>query len=103
MRTLHTIAAGALLVSAGASAAPTTNPNAPERTDAFVCPVISTENVTNSPRGHPLGDTGDYTIGGPTLKNGVPIRATNGDGTGVPEGEHSRPGDSDYTAIWSVC
>ncbi len=75
-------------VTAGAAPSPT----------GFVCPVISTENVLHSPKAGTLGDTGDYTIGGPVVR--VPMHATNGDGTGVPAGPHSSPGDTDYTAIW---
>lgn len=70
-----------------------------EKTDGFVCPVISTAAVLNSPKGAALGATGDYTIGGPDVS--VPIHATNGDGAGVPAGPHSAPGDTDYTAIWA--
>jgi hypothetical protein len=69
-----------------------------EREAGFVCPVISTDAVLNSPRGGALGETGDYTIGGPTVM--VPVHATNGNGAGVPAGPHSAPGDTDYTAIW---
>lgn len=75
-------------VTAGVAPSPT----------GFVCPVISTDNVLNSPKGGALGDTGDYTIGGPLVA--VPMHATNGDGTGLPAGPHSAPGDTDYTAIW---
>jgi len=71
-----------------------------EKVDGFVCPVIKTDSVLNSPKGGALGDTGDYTIGGPNVS--VPIHATNGDGTGTPPGPHSAPGDTDYTAIWAV-
>src|SRR3989344_1683048 len=84
----------ALLLSASFAFAAT-----PEMTDGFVCPVIKTENVLNSPKGGTLGDTGHYTIGGPDVM--VPVHATNGDGTGVPPGPHSMPGDTDYTAIWA--
>lgn len=75
-------------VTAGVAPSPT----------GFVCPVITTENVLNSPKGGALGDTGDYTIGGPLVS--APAHATNGDGTGLPGGPHSSPGDTDYTAIW---
>lgn len=69
-----------------------------EKTDGFVCPVITTDNVLHSPKGAAIGE-GHYTIGGPTLS--VPLHATNGDGTGTPPGPHSEPGDRDYTAIWA--
>lgn len=68
-----------------------------ERVDGFVCPVITTDAVLNSPKGGPIGE-GHYTIGGPDVS--VPMHATNGDGTGTPPGPHSQPGDTDYTAIW---
>lgn len=68
--------------------------------DGFVCPVITTENVLNSPKGGELGIEGFYTIGGPTLA--VPVFATNGDGAGSPAGPFSQPGDTNYTAIWSL-
>ena len=74
----------------------------PDITDAFVCPVIFTENVLHSPKGMPLGDTGDYTIGGPTLQNGIPVHATNDDGAGLPEGPHDSPGDDGYSGIWAL-
>lgn len=67
--------------------------------DGFVCPVITTENVLNSPKGGELGIEGFYTIGGPDLR--VPVFATNGDGAGSPAGPFSQPGDTNYTAIWS--
>lgn len=69
-----------------------------EKTDGFVCPVIKTDKVLNSPKGSAIGE-GHYTIIGPNVN--VPIHATNGDGTGSPPGPHSAPGDTDYTAIWA--
>ena len=66
--------------------------------DGFVCPVITTENVLNSPKGGELGIEGFYTIGGPVLA--VPLLATNADGAGSPAGPFARPGDTNYTAIW---
>jgi len=65
---------------------------------SFVCPVISTDAVLNSPKGGELGVEGYYTIGGPTVS--VPMGATNGDGTGSPAGPFTQPGDTTYTAIW---
>ena len=79
--------------------APAISAAAIEKTDGFVCPVISTDAVLNSPKGGTLGDTGDYTIGGPNVS--IPVHATNGDGTGVPAGDHASPGDADYLAIWA--
>jgi hypothetical protein len=69
-----------------------------ETIDGFVCPVITTENVLNSPKAAAIGE-GHYTIGGPDVS--VPLHATNGDGAGTPPGPHSQPGDTDYTAIWA--
>lgn len=69
-----------------------------ETVNGFVCPVITTENVLNSPKGGELGIEGFYTIGGPDVT--VPVRATNGDGAGHPGGPFSQPGDTNYTAIW---
>jgi hypothetical protein len=70
---------------------------AQQTSDGFVCPVISTDAVLNSPRGGTLSE-GDYTIGGPDVT--VPTHATNGDGSGRPDGPHSSPGDTDYSAVW---
>lgn len=67
--------------------------------EGFVCPVISTENVLNSPNGAMIGQ-GNYTIIGPNVTVGS-YKATNGEGTGTPPGPHSEPGDKDYTAIWA--
>lgn len=69
-----------------------------EKAEGFVCPVIKTENVLHSPKGGALGDTGDYTIGGPDVS--VPVHATNQDGAGLPAGPHASPGDPNYSAIW---
>ncbi len=76
----------------------TTASAAVEKADGFVCPVIQTDNVLNSPKGGTLGDTGDYTIGGPDVS--VPVHATNDDGAGIPAGPHASPGDPNYSAIW---
>ncbi|HSS66620.1 MAG TPA: hypothetical protein VLS27_19475 [Gammaproteobacteria bacterium] len=97
---------GCLLVS-GAHATPFTLSEAQldsvaaggvERVDGFVCPVITTAAVLNSPNGMPIGE-GHYTIIGPDVM--IPVHATNGDGQGSPPGPHSQPGDTDYTAIWA--
>ncbi len=66
----------------------------------FICPVISTDAVLNSPKSGDLGG-GFYTIGGPDVS--VPVGATNtlSDGTsGSPGGTFASPGDTGYTAIW---
>jgi hypothetical protein len=71
--------------------------------DGFVCPVITTDAVLNSPKGGELGIEGFYTIGGPDVT--VPVHATNGDGEGLPSGDpfFAAPGDTDYSAIWGCC
>lgn len=98
---------GALLVAGGASAAPVGLTDAQmdevaaggvERVDGFVCPVITTDGVLNSPKGAAIAG-GHYTIIGPDVA--VPLHATNGDGAGSPGGAHSQPGDTDYTAVWA--
>lgn len=66
--------------------------------DAFVCPVITTNAVLNSPKGMAIGE-GHYTIIGPDVS--VPIGATNDDGAAVPGGPHLQPGETGYTAIWA--
>jgi hypothetical protein len=101
------LAAAASLVSTAALAAP--NPFEPpqfdpevagvqQTSDGFVCPVISTDSVLNSPKGGTLSG-GDYTIGGPDVS--VPTHATNDDGAGSPGGAHVAPGDPNYSPIWS--
>lgn len=76
-------------VTAGGAPSPT----------GFVCPVIKTDAVLNAKNGGELGIEGYYTVGGPEVA--VPVHATNGDGSGTPGGPFSKPGDTDYTAIWS--
>jgi hypothetical protein len=97
----------ALLLAGGVNAAPVTLSDVQmdtvaaggvETVSGFVCPVISTDAVLNSPKGGAIAG-GDYTIGGPDVS--VPLFATNGDGAGSPGGAHSGPGDTDYTAIWA--
>ncbi len=68
-------------------------------TNGFVCPVIKTDAVLNSPNGGTLGGSGGYTIGGPDVS--TPFTATNDDGAGSPGGDHLFPGDPGYTAVWS--
>jgi hypothetical protein len=70
-----------------------------ETVEGFVCPVIKTDGVLNSPRSGTLGGGEFYTIGGPDVR--VPVHATNGDGSGSPGGPFTGPGDTTYTAIWS--
>ena len=92
-----------LLAGAAAGAAPPgqANPTSSQVqfSTGFVCPVISTDKVLNSPKGGTLAG-GDFTIGGPDVT--VPTHATNADGAGDPQGDHSAPGDTDYSAIWSL-
>jgi hypothetical protein len=75
----------------------------PEKLDSsFVCPVLGGNAGLNAPEDGPivpLGETGDYTVGGPSVS--VPIFATNDEGAGVPGGDHASPGDTTYSAIWS--
>lgn len=105
---LGSVVAASLLLAGNVYAAPVTLSDSQldtiaaggvERVDGFVCPVISTAAVLNSPNGAgPIGE-GDYTIVGPNVS--IPLHATNGDGAGTPGGSHSNPGDTDYTAIWA--
>lgn len=78
---------------------PTLTLAAVETTDGFVCPVISTDAVLNSPKGAAIGE-GHYTILGPNVH--VPVHATNDNGEGSPGGPHAAPGDEGYTAIWAT-
>ena len=65
----------------------------------FVCPVFNSAAVgAHNPNAVMIGG-GDYSIIGPEVS--VPDHATNGNGAGSPGGAHSRPGDTNYTAIWS--
>ena len=111
MKTMMKIVLAAMVVgllASGAYAGPVTLSEAQldsvaaggvERVDGFVCPVITTAAVLNSPKGAPIGE-GHYTIVGPTVS--VPEHATNGNGTGTPPGPHAQPGDTSYTAIWKT-
>jgi hypothetical protein len=104
MRRIVPTAAAAALVWAGAvAAAPPSSGQSATTTNTtssgFVCPVISTDQVLNSPKGSTLSE-GDFTISGPDVT--VPTNTTNGDGTGSPTGAHQSPGDPNYSAIWSL-
>jgi hypothetical protein len=99
------VVAGVMSISASSAMAAS-----PERVGdpAFVCPVLKlSEQAENSGKFGEFGDTGEYTFapgtaGTPEGFNGkVPLDATNGDGAGTPGVDHSSPGDTDYTAIWS--
>jgi hypothetical protein len=95
------------LLASGAYAAPVSLSDAQmdsvaaggaDTVDGFVCPVITTAAVLNSPNGAAIGE-GHYSIIGPDVA--IPVHATNGDGAGTPGGPHSQPGDTNYTAIWA--
>ena len=107
----------ALLAAAGSLFASAANAGVITLTDAqmdtvsggaFVCPVIPTENVTNSGNGEgifltgELGDSDYYTLAPEgALDLTVPLQATNGgDGSTSPGGTFTAPGDPTYTAIW---
>ena len=66
--------------------------------DGFICPVITTDAVLNSPKGISISG-GHYSILGPDVS--VPVHATNDNGAGSPGGAHAAPGDTTYTAIWA--
>jgi hypothetical protein len=103
---------GAAAAIAGGTAGSALAGGPPDRAqdlyDPFVCPVITpNENaVTNSGKFNSLGN-GEYTFGpgaagsGDTFNGNVPLLATNGEGYGTPGVDHTSPGDSGYTAIWS--
>jgi hypothetical protein len=106
-RLLTMISAMAVVGATAGSALAGPPDRAQELYDPFVCPVITPDQhaVDNSGTFNPLGN-GEYTFApgaaGTTNFNGnVPLRATNGDGTGTPGTDHSSPGDTNYTAIWS--
>jgi hypothetical protein len=82
----------------------------------FVCPVLGANGhngaqglATAADNGNPnlaqIGG-GDWSVIGPDVGNGgVPDQATNTlpDGSpGTPGGQHARPGDPGYTAIWNT-
>ncbi len=71
-----------------------------EKTEGFVCPVFNSNSAVgaHNPNAVEIGE-GDYSVIGPDVS--VPLHATNGDGDGTPPGEHSAPGDNDYTAVWA--
>ncbi len=110
MRKRVLIAASAVTALAGLSAS-SAMATPPDRVgdDAFVCPVLklSDQAVENTDGKFGQIGNGEYTFGpgnagNPDTFNGnVPLHATNGDGDGTPGVDHSSPGDTDYTAIWS--
>jgi hypothetical protein len=100
-KALRSLLLAGLLAAMVAPAAFAAGP--PEKLDSsFVCPVLGGKAGLNAPEDGPitaLGDTGDYTVGGPSVS--VPVFATNDGGAGQPAGDHASPGDTTYTAIWS--
>jgi hypothetical protein len=93
------------ILSALTATAALANGGPPETTEGFVCPVLGGEagehgNATGITG--PIGPEGDefFTVIGPDVN--VPTHATNGNGAGTPGGDHSSPGDTDYTAIWAT-
>jgi len=99
------VAVAALVAATGTvMAAP---PDQANHGNDFVCPVITSDAMgMHNPNAASLGE-GTFTVGQPTRHFiNVPDTATNGDGYGIPgvhEGMNaqSRPGDSDYAAIWN--
>jgi hypothetical protein len=108
MRKKMLVAAGVAALTAGVSAGTAlADPSGGRADDPFVCPVLTLpEQAGSSGKFNSIGD-GQYTFGpgnagsSDTFNGNVPNNATNGDGTGSPGGDHSAPGDTDYTAIWS--
>jgi hypothetical protein len=76
----------------------------------FVCPVFDGDSGAVGHNKHLTEIAGgDYTLfpgAAGVAPDGVgvdyPDGATNGDGTGGPMGDHSEPGDSDYTPLWNT-
>ena len=70
----------------------------------FVCPVISTDAVSNSPL-YAFPPGGFNTIIPPAnIGDAVPAQAFNtldGGDFGSPGGDYASPGDTGYTAIWN--
>lgn len=100
-KSLLTFSALTLVFAASSHAAPVTLTSAQMDTvsgGSFVCPVITTDAVLNSPKGITIN--GAYSILGPEVGQGVPMHATNDNGAGSPGGTFASPGDSGYTAIW---
>ncbi len=107
MRKLMLVACIVAMLTAVSAAPAMASP--PERAeDPFVCPVIpaNEQAASHAGRFNQIGE-GEYTFGpgaagsSETFNGNVPNHATNAGGSGSPGGEHSAPGDTDYTAIWS--
>lgn len=103
-------------IMAGVVAAAFAGPGAGSAAADFTCPVLGANGKNGADgvakaaaNGNPnlmqIGG-GDWSIIGPDVGNGgVPDQATNTlpDGSpGTPEGDHARPGDVGYTAIWNT-
>ena len=74
--------------------------------DPFVCPVLNVpEQADDTDPIEPLGDDSTILPGnagsGGTFNGNVPKHATNGDGEGTPGVDHTAPGDTGYSAVWS--
>jgi hypothetical protein len=113
MRKRVLIAASAVAALAGISAnSAMADPPTPAGDAAFVCPVLKLSDQAFENTGgtdgkfNRIGD-GEYTFGTGnagdpvTFTDNVPLNATNGEGEGTPGSDHSSPGDTDYTPIWS--
>jgi hypothetical protein len=103
-------------IMAGVVAAALAGPGTGVAAADFVCPVlganghngtqgVATAAANGNPNLQQIGG-GDWSVIGPDVGNGgVPDQATNTlpDGSsGTPSGDHARPGDPGYTAIWNT-
>lgn len=79
----------------------------------FVCPVLPGSDQGKAKRLDKSGQFIEIAGGDQSILPGkagdpasspvsVPDHATNGNGSGSPGGDHSSPGDRDYTAIWNT-
>ena len=93
-----------VLLAIGAVSAFAKNGSPPEITNGFVCPVLGGQaggdHGNSSPDHFVTIAGGDITVIGPDVR--VPVHATNDNGAGAPGGDHTAPGDREYTAIWAV-
>jgi hypothetical protein len=108
MRKRVLIATGAVAGVMGLSAS-SAMADTPDRVGdaAFVCPVLKLSDQAAENTGYNQIGEGEYTFApgnagkAETFNGNVPLGATNGDGEGTPGVDHSSPGETDYTAIWS--
>lgn len=104
------------LIATGVAVAALAGPGTGVAAADFVCPVLGANGhngaqglATAADNGNPnlqqIGG-GDWSVIGPEVgSGGVPDQATNTlpDGSsGTPSGDHARPGDVGYTAIWNT-